>query len=128
MISAGKALLCLALLSFAPSTILLIVPFTKNLISGRPVFQSPYGPSAGEELVLGPGFDVVQMLRSEKLSNYQFSEKLGSELWIQRIIEGAWPIKPQTDSAYVLFTSAENKIKNCQIVSQTRLAQLCVRF
>jgi hypothetical protein len=128
VISAGKALLFLVLLSFVPSAILFIVPFAKNLVHGRPVFQSPYGPSAGEELVLEQGFDVVQMVRRQKLSEYQFSKRLESEVWSQRIVEGAWPIKPQTTSAYLLSTNAEDKINNCQIVGRTQLVQLCVRF
>jgi hypothetical protein len=144
MISAGKALLFLVLLSFVPSAILFIVPFAKNLVHGRPVFQSPYGPFAGEELVLGPHFDVVQMLRRQKLSEYQISKRLESDGNSQRIVEGAWPIKPQqTTSAYLLSTNMEDKINNCQIVGRThdrtesyaggyvkniQGVQLCVRF
>jgi hypothetical protein len=128
VISARKALLFLLILCFGPSAILLVVPLAKNLISGRPVFQSPYGPSAGEELVLGPSFDVVQILRRENLSNYQLSERLGSDIWSQRILEGAWPIKPQIVSAYVLSANSEDKLKNCQVIGRTVLVQLCVRF
>jgi len=128
VIKPWKALLILGLLSFGPSTILLIVPVTKSLISAQPVFQSKYGPSAGEELVLGAGFDLVQELRRQKLSEYQYSEQLGRKLWFQRTVEGAWPIKPKPRSAYVLFTNAEEQINHCQVVSTIGLVEICVRF
>ena len=89
------------------------------LAQGGGAFWS--GERAGEAQILGLVEISINLLREYHVPDYQLVYP-NNDYWIQRTIEGAWPIRLSTQSNYVL-TMRPLDIPLCHLMGQRPIDQ-----
>ena len=64
------------------------------------LLAGPLGVERAGEQALGPMGAAVELLREHGVERYRASAAIeADEFWQQRLVEGAWPIRPAADAA-----------------------------
>jgi hypothetical protein len=93
-----------------------------------PVIQHPkseintlFEPNAGLEVLPIPVQNMLSMIKDTKIENYQLSPEFLQDAEImQRIVEGAWPVKMEETSPYVFINTDEiDQYNNCSILADS---------
>lgn len=79
-----------------------------------------FSPNTGQEVLPDQVQNMLSLLKTHQLVDYQISSALFSnQRTMQRITESAWPIKMTTSSSFHLITSDEmNKYSSCSVIDQ----------
>jgi hypothetical protein len=95
--------------------------------SDLPVIQHPkaglttlFTPEAGLDVLPPKVLSMISMLKQHNIDTYKLSDKFSQDVVIyQRLVEGAWPIRPESDSKYTLLAPEElSAYQNCSIVEK----------
>jgi hypothetical protein len=72
-------------------------------------------PRGGERMLPLPVQDMLTLLRGHGVAGYRVSPRIAHEPLIsQRIVEGAWPIRPDPAAPWYLAFAAEGLPVGCQ--------------
>jgi hypothetical protein len=78
-----------------------------------------FKPESGEEVLPDIVQDMIFLLRSNRLNNYQTSASYKDGALVQRLVEGAWPARYEMASQYLLISPNEEKsYSSCLVLSQ----------
>ncbi len=79
-----------------------------------------FTPHSGQGVLPSKVLDMISILNKNDVETYKLSEKFSSDIVIyQRIVEGAWPIKPDNNSAFTLIAIDEmDKYKDCITIDE----------
>jgi hypothetical protein len=101
--------------------------------SDLPIIQHPkaglttlFTANAGIDVLPPKILSMISMLKQNNIDTYKLSEKFSQDVVIyQRLVEGAWPIRLETDSKYTLLAPEElSAYQNCSIVEKNEDAIL----
>lgn len=85
------------------------------------VLGAPLGVERAGEEALGPMRAAVELLREHGVESYRASAGIAADaLWSQRLVEGAWPIRPRADARFEVSLLAEPS--RCPPIAERRLA------
>ena len=72
-------------------------------------------PRGGERVLPPPVQDMLTLLRDQGVRGYRVSPRIAKDPLIsQRVLEGAWPIRPDDDAPWYLAYAADALPDRCQ--------------
>jgi hypothetical protein len=101
--------------------------FTILTKSALPAIQHPkaeltnlFTPNSGLGVLPPKVLTMISILNENKVESYKLSENFSNDVVIyQRIVEGAWPIKLENTSSYLLMATDEIvDYPNCMIIEE----------
>jgi hypothetical protein len=74
-------------------------------------------PRGGERMLPPPVQDMLMLLRGHGVSAYRVSPGIARDPLIsQRVVEGAWPIRPDGGASWYLAFAGEGRPAGCQLL------------
>ena len=79
-----------------------------------------FTPHSGQGVLPSQVLDMISILNENSIETYRLSEKFAGDIVVyQRIVEGAWPIKPDNKSPFTLISPDEIIIyKDCLTIDK----------
>lgn len=79
-----------------------------------------FTPLSGQGVLPPQVLNMISIMNENDVKTYKLSENFSADIVIyQRIVEGAWPIKPDTNSAFTLIAIDEmDKYKDCITIDE----------
>lgn len=104
---------------------------TFRAITDIKTFQSNLNtPQAGEHVLPMPVKEMLVFLRTHQVDTYDLSEQIKRREHMevyQRIVESAWPKRPNVDSRYkLMFVRELENYSRCKIIERGKEAALVI--